>query len=153
MNSDFSFSPQIGQKLPRPGKIPDGIGYSQYRPESFLARPEIFFMIAFAHFASVTHLRIMEHNDDAKKRPEWPEIVIDGKYVRQLDLMIRTLRPRDAHGNRVLHLDDVLVCYLLAFFNPSIRFILFMHRFRKGLHDLHDMPWGASSRGQQRGLD
>ena len=78
-------------------------------------------MIAFVHFASVTHLRIMEHNDDAKIRPEWPEIVIDGKYVRQLDLMIRTLRPRDAHGNRVLHLDDVLVCYLLAFFNPSIR--------------------------------
>src|SRR6185437_3368199 len=61
------------------------------------------------------------HNDDAKKRPEWPEIVIGGKYVRQLDLMIRALRPEDAHGNRVLHLDDVLVCYLLAFFNPSIR--------------------------------
>ena len=29
MNSDFSFSPQIGQKLPRPGKIPDGIASTE----------------------------------------------------------------------------------------------------------------------------
>jgi hypothetical protein len=77
-------------------------------------------MIALAQFARVTHLGIMEDND-AKKRPEWPEIVVGGKYVRQLELMVRALRPKDAHGNRVLHLDDVLVCYLLAFFNPSIR--------------------------------
>lgn len=60
-------------------------------------------------------------NNDGKKRPEWPETVIGGKYVRQLDLMIRSVRRKDVHGNRVLHLDDVLVCYLLAFFNPSIR--------------------------------
>ena len=31
MNSDFSFSPQIGQKLPRPGKIPDGIASLEQR--------------------------------------------------------------------------------------------------------------------------
>jgi hypothetical protein len=54
-------------------------------------------------------------------RPRWPEPVIGGKYVRSLEKLLRALRPEDAHGNRILHLDDVLVCYLLAFFNPSIR--------------------------------
>jgi hypothetical protein len=77
-------------------------------------------VIALAHFARVAHLGFMK-NKNGKERPDWPETVIGGKYVRQLDLMIRALRPADAHGNRVLHLDDVLVCYLLAFFNPSIR--------------------------------
>lgn len=56
-----------------------------------------------------------------RDRPIWPYTVVGGKYVRSLDAMLRTLRPEDAHGNRILHLDDVLVCYLLAFFNPSIR--------------------------------
>jgi hypothetical protein len=54
-------------------------------------------------------------------RPRWPGQVVGGKYVRALDRMIRSLRSEDAHGNRSLHLDDVLTCYLLAFFNPSIR--------------------------------
>jgi hypothetical protein len=56
-----------------------------------------------------------------RDRPIWPETVIGGKYVRCLETLLRALRPEDAHGNRILHLDDVLVCYLLAFFNPSIR--------------------------------
>ena len=56
-----------------------------------------------------------------RDRPIWPEAVIGGKYVRSLETLLRALRPEDAHGNRILHLDDVLVCYLLAFFNPSIR--------------------------------
>lgn len=54
-------------------------------------------------------------------RPRWPEPVVGGKYVRHLDGLLRALRPGDAHGNRSLHLDDVLSCYLLAFFNPAIR--------------------------------
>lgn len=54
-------------------------------------------------------------------RPRWPEPVLGGKYVRHLDALTRALRPADAHGNRALHLDDVLACYLLAFFNPAIR--------------------------------
>ena len=56
-----------------------------------------------------------------RDRPLWPETVTGGKYVRCLETLVRALRPEDAHGNRILHLDDVLVCYLLAFFNPSIR--------------------------------
>jgi hypothetical protein len=56
-----------------------------------------------------------------RDRPLWPETVLGGKYVRSLEALLRALRPDDAHGNRILHLDDVLVCYLLAFFNPSIR--------------------------------
>lgn len=55
------------------------------------------------------------------ERPRWPEPVIGGKYVRCLEDLIRKLRPDNAHGNRILHCDDVLVCYLLAFFNPAIR--------------------------------
>jgi hypothetical protein len=54
-------------------------------------------------------------------RPRWPEPVVGGKYVRRLDELLRALRPADAHGNRSLHLDDVLACYLLAVFNPAIR--------------------------------
>jgi hypothetical protein len=54
-------------------------------------------------------------------RPRWPEPVIGGKYVWSLETLIRALRTEGAHGNRLLHLDDVLVCYLLAFFNPAIR--------------------------------
>jgi hypothetical protein len=56
-----------------------------------------------------------------RDRPLWPEAVVGGKYVRCLETLLRALRPDDAHGNRTLHLDDVLVCYLLAFFNPSLR--------------------------------
>src|SRR5215831_16233838 len=56
-----------------------------------------------------------------RDRPLWPETIVGGKYVRSLETLLRTLRPHDAHGNRILHLDDVLVCYLLAFFNPAIR--------------------------------
>jgi hypothetical protein len=56
-----------------------------------------------------------------RDRPVWPEPVVGGKYVLQLEKLLHALRPADAHGNRVLHADDVLVCYLLAFFNPSIR--------------------------------
>lgn len=54
-------------------------------------------------------------------RPRWPLTVIGGKYVRTLEKLICALRPADAHGNRILHCDDVLVCYLLGFFNPAIR--------------------------------
>lgn len=54
-------------------------------------------------------------------RPRWPFVVDGGKYVDCLETLVRGLRPQDAHGNRILHLDDVLICYLLAFFNPSIR--------------------------------
>ena len=66
-----------------------------------------------------------------KERPRWPEPLIGGKYVRILDKLIRALRPEDAHGNRILHLDDVLVSYLLAFFNPAIRSLRTVEDFSK----------------------
>lgn len=56
-----------------------------------------------------------------RDRPLWPETVLGGKYVLTLEKLLHALRPPDAHGNRMLHGDDVLVCYLLAFFNPTIR--------------------------------
>lgn len=44
-----------------------------------------------------------------------------GKYVRLLETQLEQLRDESAHGNRELHLDDVFVVHLLAFFNPTVR--------------------------------
>ncbi len=57
----------------------------------------------------------------ARQLLRWPEKVVGGKYVRQLERLIAQLRPDDAHGNRRLFLDDVFIAYLLAFFNPALR--------------------------------
>jgi hypothetical protein len=53
--------------------------------------------------------------------PNWPEPIIGGKYVRMLEKYVRSLRDADAHGNRQLFLDDVVIAHLLAFFNPTLR--------------------------------
>jgi hypothetical protein len=53
--------------------------------------------------------------------PNWPEPVLGGKYVRMLERHTRALRDADAHGNRHLFLDDVVIAHLLAFFNPTLR--------------------------------
>ncbi len=60
-------------------------------------------------------------SDDRTELPEWPERVIGGKYVRLLERQLNQLRHEPAHGNRTLHLDDVFVTHLLAFFNPTVR--------------------------------
>jgi hypothetical protein len=52
--------------------------------------------------------------------PEWPEHIIGGKYVRLLSKHLSALRT-PGHGNSKLFLDDVVVAYLLAFFNPTLR--------------------------------
>ncbi|MBY0586811.1 hypothetical protein K2X85_06520 [bacterium] len=51
----------------------------------------------------------------------WPHQVQKGKYVRLLQGQVDSLCDENAHGNRELFLDDVFLCYLLAFFNPSLR--------------------------------
>jgi hypothetical protein len=61
------------------------------------------------------------NNQNPEEIPEWPHQVIGGKYVRLLENYLEQLRAEDQHGNRRLHLDDVFVAYLLAFFNPTIR--------------------------------
>lgn len=53
--------------------------------------------------------------------PTWPEKLIGAKYVRLLEKELKQLRKESSHGNRRLFLDDVLIMYLLAFFNPTIR--------------------------------
>ena len=53
--------------------------------------------------------------------PNWPESITGGKYVRMLERHIQALREADAHGNRRLFLDDVVIAHLLAFFNPTLR--------------------------------
>jgi len=52
--------------------------------------------------------------------PNWPEPIVGGKYVRMLEKYVRSLRDADAHGNRQLFLDDVVIAHLLAF-NPTLR--------------------------------
>jgi hypothetical protein len=51
----------------------------------------------------------------------WPEPITGGKYVRMLEKYAQSLRDDDAHGNRQLFLDDVVIAHLLAFFNPTLR--------------------------------
>jgi hypothetical protein len=53
--------------------------------------------------------------------PNWPEQITGGKYVRMLEKYSHSLRDTDAHGNRRLYLDDVVIAHLLAFFNPTLR--------------------------------
>lgn len=53
--------------------------------------------------------------------PNWPEQITGGKYVRMLEKYAQALREADAHGNRRLFLDDVVIAHLLAFFNPTLR--------------------------------
>lgn len=64
-------------------------------------------------------MSVKGHNKE--RLPEWPHAVMGGKYVRMLDRHLRALRDEQAHGNRRLFLDDAVVAYLLAFFNPTLR--------------------------------
>jgi len=53
--------------------------------------------------------------------PDWPETVTGRRCLGMLDRHLRSLRDGEAHGNRRLFLDDLVVAYLLAFFNPALR--------------------------------
>jgi hypothetical protein len=61
------------------------------------------------------------HDGPAAEPKVWPEQVIGGKYIRDLEKELVKLRESDPHGNRELFLDDVFIVYILAFFNPTIR--------------------------------
>lgn len=62
-------------------------------------------------------------SEEARLRdlPIWPEQVVGAKPIRSLERLIEGLRQETPHGNRELFLDDVVVAYLLAFFNPALR--------------------------------
>ena len=63
----------------------------------------------------------MAENHPIESLPIWPEQITGGKYVRMLEKYAQSLRDADAHGNRRLFLDDVVIAHLLAFFNPTLR--------------------------------
>lgn len=42
-------------------------------------------------------------------------------YIKRLEQMIGSLRSAEAHGNRDLHFDDIVIVLLLGFFNSHIR--------------------------------
>lgn len=46
--------------------------------------------------------------------------IVGRRLIRMLDKHLHALRERDAHGNRVLHYDHVVVAHLIAFFNPVV---------------------------------
>ena len=50
-----------------------------------------------------------------------PGHLVGRKYIKLLEAYLHDLRRHYAHPNRVLYYDDVVVVYLLAFFNPSLR--------------------------------
>jgi hypothetical protein len=52
---------------------------------------------------------------------QWPATLVGGKYLRLLERYLPLLRAADAHGNRHVFADDVLIAQLLAFFNPTLR--------------------------------
>lgn len=63
----------------------------------------------------------MAKKSPAKSLPNWPEQITGSKYVRMLEKYARSMREADAHGNRRLFLNDVVIAHLLAFFNPTLR--------------------------------
>ena len=65
--------------------------------------------------------RVKKRSELSPDLPVWPEQVVGSKYVRFLERHLHQLRDEVPHGNQRLFLDDVLVAYLLAFFNPTIR--------------------------------
>jgi hypothetical protein len=69
-----------------------------------------------------------------KARPKSPASGLVGKkYLRLLQDHLGVLRGHYAHPNRVLHMDDVLVVYLLAFFNPVLRSL-------RCIEDISELP-------------
>jgi Transposase DDE domain len=64
---------------------------------------------------------MVQNSREDDRLPEWPHTVMGGKYVRLLEQHVRGLREHGAHGNRELFLDDVVIAYLLSFFNPTLR--------------------------------
>jgi hypothetical protein len=65
--------------------------------------------------------RVKKRSELSPDLPVWPEQVVGSKFVRLLERHLHQLRDEVPHGNQRLFLDDVLVAYLLAFFNPTIR--------------------------------
>jgi hypothetical protein len=61
----------------------------------------------------------VDRPDDAAARPDPPLAGL--KYADLLSKHLAKLRRAYAHGNRVLHYDDLVTAYLLAFFNPTAR--------------------------------
>jgi hypothetical protein len=56
-----------------------------------------------------------------KKRPIQPKELTGRKYLEIIGNHLTYLRALYPHHNRVLFYDDVVVCYLLAFFNTVVR--------------------------------
>jgi len=68
------------------------------------------------------HARIARRSSQHPRRKELDGLQLVGrKYVRVLEAYLERLRAFYPHPNRVLFYDDVLIAYLLAFFNPAVR--------------------------------
>lgn len=65
--------------------------------------------------------RMTKHPTESVTRPQWPEPLVGGKYLRLLERHLQALRTTPTHGNRQVFQEDVLIAHLLAFFNPTLR--------------------------------
>lgn len=71
-----------------------------------------------------TKKKTTRKNAASEELPIWPHQVQGGKYVKILQRFMKNLREEDAassNGNQKLFLDDVIIAYLLTFFNASIK--------------------------------
>jgi Transposase DDE domain len=76
-------------------------------------------------------MRMRKRAKQIESLPNWPEPIIGAKYVRILEKHAVALRGANAHGNRDLFLDDVVIAHLLAFFNPTLRSLRTIEDFSK----------------------
>lgn len=66
-----------------------------------------------------------------RPEPPLPEELVGRRQVADLLRHRRRLRNAYPHGNRTLHYDTVLITYLLAFFNPTLRSLRTIQDFSK----------------------
>ncbi|MBL4885829.1 MAG: hypothetical protein JKY95_15020 [Planctomycetaceae bacterium] len=63
-------------------------------------------------------------NSDDEPPRHWTHQVQGGKYIKQLEKFVQTLRQEDsqsAHGNQKLFLDDVFITYLSTGICPHVK--------------------------------
>ena len=58
---------------------------------------------------------------DRRRQAVLPRHLLGAKQLAPLQKLLETLQAMPAHGNRTLHLDQLLVLHLLGFFNPVVR--------------------------------
>lgn len=62
-----------------------------------------------------------------------PLVVVGRRLIQSIERQLAGLRPHEAHPNRTLFFDHIVVAHLLAFFNPALRGL-------RSIEDLFEQP-------------